>query len=147
MLPAQNSDTLRSALACNIATLLEDSASSDVVIRAGNTTVHAHKTILAAQLPTFRAMFQASTVHANPASFLSCILAHVFLDTPPALLGMACQLLRHSDITGMHSLQRLCLVQARKHFCMNHTTAILASSVWVHSSNVANTRFVAVWNA
>lgn len=58
MFPAQVCETLSSALSCNIALLFDDPASSDVAIKAGDTTVHAHKTILAAQSPTFRAMFQ-----------------------------------------------------------------------------------------
>lgn len=82
MLPAQTCDTLSSALCSNIALLFDDPATSDVVLTAGDTTVHAHKTILAAQSPTFRAMFQVSTVYALSASCLSCIVAFKLLGMP-----------------------------------------------------------------
>lgn len=75
MFPAQVCNALSSALCCNIALLFDDPASSDVALTAGDTTVHAHKTVLAAQSPTFRAMFQVSTVHAGLVSCSSCIIA------------------------------------------------------------------------
>ena len=53
-------DALSSALSSNIAALFDDPVSSDIVIKTGDTTVHAHKLVLAAQSPAFKAMFQVS---------------------------------------------------------------------------------------
>lgn len=54
----QAGDAVHSALCTNIAALFDNPVSSDVAIKAGNTTVHAHKLILAAQSPALQAMFQ-----------------------------------------------------------------------------------------
>lgn len=54
--PSQN--IMQSALCNNIVLYFENQVSSDVIVKAGYTTVHAHKLILAAQSPFFRAMFQ-----------------------------------------------------------------------------------------
>lgn len=59
---AQIRNTFNSALCCNIALLFDDPVSSDIAIKAGDTTIHAHKSILAAQSPTFKAMFQVGTM-------------------------------------------------------------------------------------
>lgn len=51
---AKAGDAFHSALCRNIAALFDDPASSDVAIKAGDTTVHAHKLILAAQSPALK---------------------------------------------------------------------------------------------
>lgn len=60
MAQRQDTQSLKHTVCSGIATLFDDAASSDIAIKARDTTVHAHKIILAAQSPYFRAMFQVS---------------------------------------------------------------------------------------
>ena len=53
-------NNLTSAFCHSLANLFDNPLSSDVAIKAGETTVHAHKAILAVQSPTFKAMFEVS---------------------------------------------------------------------------------------
>ena len=121
-LPAQTFDTLSSALCSNIALLFDDPASSDVVLTAGDTTVHAHKTILAAQSPTFRAMFQASTVDALSASCLSCVVACRLLGMPAVGHAgcWACQLLWHVNPCVIHHSRHTQMVLVEDTACASH---------------------------
>ncbi|KAL3161686.1 hypothetical protein ABBQ38_008785 [Trebouxia sp. C0009 RCD-2024] len=56
---AQLRHTLGSALCNNLRALFDDPITSDVAITAGETTIHAHKLVLAAQSLSFNAMFQS----------------------------------------------------------------------------------------
>ena len=67
---AKAGDALHSALCTNIAALFDDPVSSDVEIKAGDTTVHAHKLILIASSPAFKAMFQVSSISAVVGQYL-----------------------------------------------------------------------------
>jgi len=54
-----------------------DTSLSDVIFKAGDCQVHAHKIILAAQSPSFEAMFQVqlwSVTNCNATSLLTCLL-------------------------------------------------------------------------
>ena len=47
------------SIAC-FASLYDDTGSSDVIMKAGNVQIRAHRTVLAAHSPSFRAMFTVS---------------------------------------------------------------------------------------
>ena len=64
---AQVHSILSSALCNSTAALFDDPVSSDVVVKAGDATVHAHKVVLAAQSLPFNAMLQVSPMHAHHA--------------------------------------------------------------------------------
>ncbi len=54
-----------------------DTSLSDVILKAGDCRVHAHKVIVAAQSPSFKAMFQVqlwSETNCNAVSLLTCHL-------------------------------------------------------------------------
>ena len=56
--------------------LYNDAAFSDVVIKAGRTGLKAHKAILAAHSPTFKAMFEVTPCSALPASVCLLVLLY-----------------------------------------------------------------------
>ena len=68
--------TLTCAFCNSITGLFDDPLSSDVAIKAGDTTVHAHKPILVVLWPSFKAMFQVSAVHTGGHS-VSSVVGHV----------------------------------------------------------------------
>lgn len=47
-----------------LASLYNEEALSDIVVKAGSTTMHAHRAVLAAHSPSMRAMFQATVADA-----------------------------------------------------------------------------------
>ena len=49
---------LNTSLQTSFVSFLDDPVTADVILKAGNTELHAHRIILAAQSALFKAMFQ-----------------------------------------------------------------------------------------
>ena len=80
--------SLNCSLNCSFNEHYNDTSLSDVILKAGACQVHAHKIILAAQSPSFKAMFQVQ--------LLTLITCHAI----SALLYLSICLLRHDSIGG-----------------------------------------------
>ena len=81
--------SLNRSLNCSFNEHYNDTSLSDVILKAGDCQVHAHKIILAAQSPSFKAMFQVQ--------LLALITCHAM----STLLCISIGLLRH-DSDGGH---------------------------------------------
>ena len=55
---AFNTAPIMHAFSSGIETMYDDAHLSDVVLKAENTKIYAHKVVLASQSPAFKAMFQ-----------------------------------------------------------------------------------------
>lgn len=55
---AQTCMHLNTSLQTSFVAFLDDPVTADVILKAGKTKLHAHRIVLAAQSPLFKAMFQ-----------------------------------------------------------------------------------------
>ena len=60
---------------------LDDASTSDVIVKAGEVKIHAHKIILIAHLALFRAMFQVNTLGNCSATITSSSKVGIFLQS------------------------------------------------------------------
>ena len=112
-----NTEDLRCILGSDLMSLLEGGAYSDVTITAGEGTFKAHKAILTARSPVFRAMFENNMTEAaencveitdiDPQAVRE-MLSYMYTGTAPKVDKMADALLQAADKYDLKQLKAIC---------------------------------------
>ncbi|KAL3161684.1 hypothetical protein ABBQ38_008783 [Trebouxia sp. C0009 RCD-2024] len=126
--PEQECTIIRSALCNSIAALFDDSVSSDVVIKAADATVHAHKVILAAQSLPFNAMFQSGMRETDAdeveltdleGPVLVALIAAMYGKLREIPSGLALPLFLAADAYQIEAMRQACLQQLTNHITID----------------------------